>query len=254
MKINPEIFRLGPLSVRWYGVMVACGFLSAFLLGLRRSKRYGFTKDDVSDCIFWAVIGGLVGARLLYVIRFWEEFADNPLDILKIYQGGLVFLGGFAGAAVAILLLARRRKWEFWRITDFAAPMLPLGQAFGRIGCLLNGCCYGHCYHRWFQMDYPHLPYPVFPIQAVYSLAAFALCGLLLWLERRDFFPQRRFLVYLVCYCVGRFCLEFGRGDYPQEQLLLGLTPAQITCLWLLPLSCAIYAILAFVKRKREAK
>ncbi len=254
MKIDPVVFQLGPLSVRWYGVMVACGFLGAFFLGLRRCKRYRFRNDDVSDCIFWAVIGGLAGARLLYVIRFWEEFAVNPLDILKIYQGGLVFLGGFAGAAIAILLLARRRKWEFWRIADFAAPMLPLGQAFGRIGCLLNGCCYGRCTHRWFQMDYQHLPYPVFPIQALYSLGAFALCGLLLWLEWKGHFEKRRFLVYLVCYCVGRFCLEFGRGDYPREQLLAGLTPAQITCLWLLPLAVAIYAIPALIRRNKGEK
>ena len=255
MQIQPEIFSLGPLSIRWYGVMVACGFLAAFFLGLKRSKRYGFTQDDVSDCIAWAVVGALAGARLLYVIRFWkEEFADDPLSILKIYQGGLVFLGGFAGALLLLLILSRRRRWAFWQIADFAAPMIPLGQAFGRIGCLLNGCCHGVEYHGALAFQYPTVPHPVFPIQACYSLGALALCGLLLWLERREHCRRHLFLVYLVCYSIGRFCLEFGRGDYPARQLHGGLTPAQITCLWLLPLACAVYSAMAYAARKKEGK
>ncbi|MBQ6472106.1 MAG: prolipoprotein diacylglyceryl transferase [Victivallales bacterium] len=240
--LNPEIISIGPLSLRWYGLMAACGLLSAFLLAGKRAKRYGFTQQTVSDIVFWGMLAGLIGARALYVIRFWsEEFADRPADIFKIYQGGLVFYGGFAGATIIVLLMCWKNHWAPWRAADLLAPALALGHAFGRIGCLLNGCCYGFVYQGPLAISYSHCPGSRFPVQGLFSFCDLCICGALLWLERHGKCRRHLFLVYLCLYSVARFCAEYARGDYPAEQLWHGLTPAQITCLWALPVSLLVY-------------
>ena len=273
--IDPVAFSIGPLAVRWYGICVAVGLVAGFNLQLWRAKKYGFTQDQVSDITFLAMGAGLVGARLLYVIRFWQqEFAGRFLDVFKIHQGGLVFYGGFLGAILALALLARRRRWPFWRLADLLAPALALGHAFGRIGCLINGCCFGFPYDGPGAVCYPAFvggflnsvvavqaeqgvltptrdtlwSAPTFPLEAVAAIGNILICLLLLWMEKRQWFRQRLFLAYIVMYTVGRFLLEFGRGDYLAKTA--GLTPAQITCLWLLPLVAAFYAGAALWQRR----
>lgn len=273
--IDPVAFSIGPLAVRWYGICVAVGLVAGFNLQLWRAQKYGFTQDQVSDITFLAMGAGLVGARLLYVIRFWQqEFAGRFLDVFKIHQGGLVFYGGFLGAILALALLARRRRWPFWRLADLLAPALALGHAFGRIGCLINGCCFGFPYDGPGAVCYPAFvggflnsvvavqaeqgvltptrdtlwSAPTFPLEAVAAIGNILICLLLLWMEKRQWFRQRLFLAYIVMYTVGRFLLEFGRGDYLAKTA--GLTPAQITCLWLLPLVAAFYAGAALWQRR----
>ncbi|MDD4098179.1 MAG: prolipoprotein diacylglyceryl transferase [Lentisphaeria bacterium] len=273
--IDPVAFKLGPLAVRWYGICIAAGLVAGFNLQLWRAKKYDFTQDQVSDITFLAMGAGLVGARLLYVLRFWQqEFAGRFWDIFKIHQGGLVFYGGFLGAVLALVLLAHRRRWPVWRLADLIAPALALGHAFGRIGCLINGCCFGFPYHGPGAIRYPawtdgflnsvvavqaekgllqpaaDLAWsaPTFPLEGVAALGNLAICLILLWLEKRQWFRKRLFLAYIVMYTVGRFLLEFGRGDYLVK--IAGLTPAQITCLWLLPAVAAVYAIAAFWSKR----
>ena len=273
--IDPVAFSIGPLAVRWYGICVAVGLIAGFNLQLWRAKKYGFTQDQVSDITFLAMGAGLVGARLLYVIRFWQqEFAGRFLDVFKIHQGGLVFYGGFLGAVLALVLMARRRRWQFWRLADLLAPALALGHAFGRIGCLLNGCCFGFPYDGPGAVCYPAFvggvlnsvvavqaeqglitptadtiwSAPTFPLEAVAAIGNILICLALLWAEKRGWFQKRLFLAYIVMYTVGRFLLEFGRGDYLVKTA--GLTPAQITCLWLLPLVAAAYAAVALWQRQ----
>lgn len=273
--IDPVAFTIGPLAVRWYGICVAAGLVAGFNLQLWRAKKYGFTHDQVSDITFLAMGAGLVGARLLYVIRFWQqEFAGNFLDVFKIHRGGLVFYGGFLGAVLALVIFARRRRWAVWRIADLVAPALALGHAFGRIGCLINGCCFGFPYDGPCAVSYPAYvggflnsaaavqaeqglltltrdtiwSVPTFPLQAIAAVGNVLICLLLLWMEKRQWFRQRLFLVYIIMYTVGRFLLEFGRGDYLVKTA--GLTPSQITCLWLLPASIAVYAGAAIWQRR----
>lgn len=269
--IDPVAFTLGPFAVRWYGICIALGMLAAFQLQLWRAKRYSFTPEQVSDITFVAMSAGLVGARVFYVIRFWQqEFASRPWDMFKVHQGGLVFYGGFLGAVLALAIFAWRRRWQLWRLADLMAPALALGHAFGRIGCLLNGCCFGFVYGGWGAIRYPALvngclngvtyvqmekglltptadmvwTLPTFPLAAVAAVGNLTLALLLLWLEKKNLFAGRLFLVYVVLYTCGRFLLEFGRGDYLQKTA--GMTPAQITCLWLLPVTIAVYAAVTF--------
>ncbi len=252
--ISPVLLRFGGLEVRWYGAMVAIGVLAAYFLNCRRAKLYDFKNDDVADIITWGMVLALFGARLLYVIRFWrEQFAQSPLNIIKVWQGGLVFFGGFMGATVAVLLLCRVRKWAPWRAADLMAPSLPLGHAFGRIGCLINGCCYGFAYDGFGSVHYPQWGVTAFPVQLLFSVINLIICGILLWMEHRGIWKKRLFLAYLLLYSIGRFLGEFARGDYPSEQLWHGLTPAQVTCLWLAPCAIALYVAVHFLTLKKHA-
>ncbi len=245
ISINPEVISAGPLHIRWYGVMAATGLAVAYWLMSRRAKRYGMNGNDVSDLLFWAMLSALVGARALYVIRFWgEEFSSRPfISVFKVYEGGLVFFGGFAAAAIAVIAVSLIRKWEIWRAADLMSPSLALGHAFGRIGCLLNGCCFGFDYSGPLAFKYEHVPFGTFPLQLFSAIGNVLICLCLLWMEKKGLCKKRLFLAYMALYNVGRFCLEFGRGDYPKEQLLYGLTPAQVTCLWLLPSIAIVYLV-----------
>jgi phosphatidylglycerol:prolipoprotein diacylglycerol transferase len=265
--MDPVAFHIGPLTIRWYGVFVALGFLAGYLLIQRRTSRYGISHETAADLAFAALIGGVLGARLFYVIEFWdEEFSGHWLDVLKIHRGGLVFYGGFIGAIALIAAWGWRRKWPLMKLGDLAAPALALGHAFGRVGCFLNGCCFGFPWRGALSVTYPGVTAdgyingplhvhrakgivpldslvcePVFPIQLIASFANLALCAVLLLLERRRLFEGRRFPLYIMLYAMTRFAIEFGRGDY--IDLTAGLTPAQVVCLLLLPLGAAWFVL-----------
>jgi phosphatidylglycerol:prolipoprotein diacylglycerol transferase len=207
------------------------------------------------DVMLAAMLGGIVGARALYVIQNWDlEFSGSPLDALAVWHGGLVFYGGFLGAAITVITWSLRKRWPLLAVGDMVAPALPLGHALGRVGCLLNGCCFGRPWHGPLGITYPgqtadgllngplHVQrqlrlvapdalacVPVFPIQVVEAVGNLALCGLLLYLGGRPGLRNRLFPVYLLLYAPLRFAVEFGRGDYLQRTW--GLTSAQWLCL-----------------------
>ena len=248
--LNPELISIGPLHLRWYGVMAATGVVCAYCLMAKRSKRYGFTSDNISDITFWGMLTALVGARLLYVISFWnEQFAEHPLDAFKIYEGGIVFLGGFALSAFFLFFYCRAKKWDIGNLADLIAPALPFGHAFGRLGCLLNGCCFGFKYEGFCSVHYEQPPYGTFPLQFFSAVCNAVFAAAILWMEKKNLCDKRRFLIYILGYSVGRFILEFGRGDYPESQLWHGLTPAQVTCLWLAPLTIVVWVAINLFKR-----
>ena len=260
--INPELLHFGTINIRWYGICAAVGLLSAYWLQMYRRQKYNFTEGQVSDLTFFCMMGAIVGARLAYVIRFWdEEFAGQGIaEIFKVYNGGLVFYGGFLGAVLIGAVLCRYRHWSWGQASDLMTPALPLAHACGRIGCLLNGCCFGFPYQGPLAVDYgvhgmsvlhiqkmleqvppdASLPLPTFPIEGIAAIVNVLICLILLWSEKRGFAKNRLFFLYGIIYSIARFCTEFGRGDY--VNLNHGLTPAQVTCLWILPVS-----ILAFV-------
>lgn len=274
--MDPVAFHFGPLTIRWYGILVASGFLAGYLLIQRRTARYGVAPETAADLVFAALIGGIVGARLLYVIEFWnEEFRGHWLDIFKVYRGGLVFYGGLLGAVGLILVWGKRKNWPFRTLGDLAAPALPLGHAFGRVGCFLNGCCFGRPWDGPLAITYPGITADgyingplyvqrlkgvvdahatacraVFPIQLTASAVNLGLCALLLVLERRRCCEGRRFPLYIMLYAAGRFAVEFGRGDYTAS--VAGLTPAQAVCLALFPAGLAWF-LGAGGKRKPES-
>ena len=222
----PTLFRLGPLTLHSYGLMMALGFLSALWIWGRLSRHTGYSADLLSTLLFWMLISGLLGARLLHVLQYWEDFAANPVSILRIDQGGLVFFGGAIGAGLALVCFARRHRKPLLEVMDLVSTALPLGHAWGRLGCFLNGCCHGRvCEATIGAVRFPggSLPWqrypdgarslPLIPTQLI---EVFGNLAIFLVLYR--LFPRRPFRgaiagLYLLLYPLLRFLVEPLRGD-----------------------------------------
>lgn len=231
--MHPDFITLGPFTLHAFGIMMALGFLAAMLV-MRRLARGTHRGDDyLSRLLVWLMLGGVAGARLAYVVEHWSnEFAGRPGAIFRIDQGGLVFYGGVIGAVAAILLFARRQRESPLAIMDLAAVALPLGHACGRLGCFLNGCCYGKPWDFPLAVRFPagSLPWreqvlrgrlppdapsslPLVPTQLIELAGNLLLFALLYRLARRQ--PRAGLVssVYMLLYAGLRFATEFLRGD-----------------------------------------
>ncbi|MBN1595292.1 prolipoprotein diacylglyceryl transferase [candidate division FCPU426 bacterium] len=212
--MHPILFSIGPLTLRSYGFFVALGFALAIYLAWRQAKKEGIDPDHFLDMSLWVVISGIVGARLMYVLVSWDEFVAEPLAVFKIWEGGLVFYGGFIAAVLAAVFFCRQHRLPIWKVLDASAPYAALGHAFGRIGCFFNGCCYG-LVHPVFGVVFPNLQdnLPRIPTQLLESLGNALLFLALLFLKRRRRFDGQVFWAYILLYACLRFFLEFLRGD-----------------------------------------
>lgn len=138
-KFDPVIFELGPLALRWYGVMYVFAFITFYFLGVRRAQRSGFTKQEISDMVFFGVVGVVLGGRFGFVLFYgFDRFLADPLWLLRIWEGGMSFHGGLLGTVIAMWLFARKIDRTFFMVTDFIAPLVPIGLGFGRLGNFLN--------------------------------------------------------------------------------------------------------------------
>jgi phosphatidylglycerol:prolipoprotein diacylglycerol transferase len=262
--MHPIAFQLGSLTIKWYGVMVALGFLAGLWTASRRGLREGVAAEQIIDLGPWLIVGTIVGARTLYVISYWHEFfAGKPIaEIFMVWNGGLVYYGGLIGASLACILYTRVKKLRLWRIADILAPSIALGCVFGRIGCLLNGCCYGRaCNLPWairfpedILLDPPRPTYPVHPTQVYDSLLNLGLYLALAWLYRRKKFDGQVFGVYLVSYAVLRSFVELFRGDYYEHQHYLGgwATPAHLMSIAIFAAGLVLLRLLPRPEPKRE--
>jgi phosphatidylglycerol---prolipoprotein diacylglyceryl transferase len=253
--VHPIAFKLGTLSVHWYGILVAVGFLAGLWTASRRAPRHGLKPEHVGDSGPWLILGALIGARGLYVTSYWQEtFAGQPWwEIFMVQRGGLVFYGGFIGACVALIIYSRLRRVALWKLADALAPSIALGYVFGRMGCLMNGCCYGRqCDLPW-AITYPRgvIPgqaesaVPVHPSQIYDSLLNLALYGFLAWLYRRKKFDGQIFAAYLICYALIRSLVERFRGDYTAAHIYGGfLTPAQLISIAILAAGLVLFFVL----------
>ncbi len=218
----------------WYGIFVASGFMAGLWTASRRAMRDRIQPDMIVDLGPWLLVGAIVGARILYVVSYWNEsFAGRPwTEIFMVQHGGLVYYGGLIGASLACSLFAMLKKLPLWRLADILAPSIALGSFFGRWGCLMNGCCYGRPTTLPWGIQFPkdHETYPnyVHPTEIYDSLLNLALYAFLAWLFRRKGFDGQVFAVYLICYAVLRSFVEFFRGDYTPAHYWGGLTPGQI--------------------------
>ena len=217
--------------------MVALAFVLSVahwnFLGRRQGRAPGFG----SELALWLIVGGVLGARLAYVAANWPEYAREPIRILNIREGGLVFYGGWFGGMVALLLFARAKKEPLLPLADFTISAIPLAHAVGRVGCFLNGCCYGCPTDvRWGVFLEGAVRHPTQLYEALLNLAVYAL----MWtaITRK---PRHGTLValYLVSYPVGRFIIEFFRGD-PRIRFT-GLTLAQLTSLAMITAGVALW-------------
>lgn len=251
--MDPVAFSFGSLSIHWYGVFMA----AAVLLGIWTASRRGMLEkihpDTVYDMSPWLIIGAIVGARLLFVVTYWDQkFAGKPFMDMFAIRTGFVYYGGFISGAFAVIWFCRRRKLPIWKMGDVLAPSVALGHALGRIGCFFTGCCYGKvCALPWafeYPATYEHLHgRAIHPTQIYESLLNFALYGGLAWLYRRKKFDGQVFATYLVVYAILRSFVEMFRGDYEHRYIAGFITPAHLVSVLIITAG-----ILLFVKLPRK--
>jgi phosphatidylglycerol---prolipoprotein diacylglyceryl transferase len=238
--VHSVAFQVGGITIYWYGVLAALGFMAAFWTSIRRAPREGFSPEVILDLAPWLIGGAIVGARLLYVITHWRaEFADYPLSALFILRrSGLVWYGGLIGASLATIIYARVAKIPLWKLADTVAPSIALGHAFGRVGCVMTGCCYGRATNLpWaihFPSDHATAGAGVHPTQVYEALLNALLYAGLIWLYRRKKFDGQIFGSYLIGYALLRGLVEGFRGDYTRFYLGGHATPGQFVSIAIL--------------------
>jgi phosphatidylglycerol:prolipoprotein diacylglycerol transferase len=255
--MHPIAFQLGTLTIHWYGVMMALAFFAGLWTATRRARIVNISGDAVADVVLWLILGGIIGARFVYVTTYWkDEFAGGPFsEVFMIQHGGLVYYGGLIGSTVAGIGYLVWKKLPVWKIADVLAPSIALGSVFGRVGCLLNGCCYGRaCSLPWaihFPADHQTGGAPVHPTEIYDALLNLFLYVFLAWLFRRKKFDGQIFATYLIIYAVFRSVVEYFRGDYPSDHVHAGLTSAQLVSI---PIFVAGLALAAILSRRAPAK
>lgn len=248
--MHPIIAKIGPLYVYSYGLMVAIGFVVAILLAYRGAPRFGLDKDKIIDFGIVVLLGGVAGARLVFCLMNLGYYISNPLEILNLTRGGLVWYGAFLSGILTAVWFVKKHNINFWDGADLLAPFIALAQSFGRIGCFLNGCCYGSPAPQWYMISvvFPDESLLRHPVQ-IYEAAALLILFVILrrWQERRRF-KGEIFLSYTVFYSVIRFALEFFRGDNPR--IFINLTIGQLVSMGIFIVSLAMltYRFLSWKK------
>ena len=248
----PIFFQLGPFTLYSYGIMMAVAFGLSTWLAVRDARRLPagaavLAPEMVVDATCAALFGGIAGARLFYVALHAGEFAHAPLEIVAIWHGGLVWYGGFLGGALGGWLYTRSRRLPFLRAFDQLSPYVALGHALGRVGCFLNGCCYGAPSDAWCAVRFPNLPEPVWPTQLFEALGLFFLYRWLRWGQAHGALQRPGLTAgqYLLGYAALRFGLEFLRGD--QTVAWEGMTLQQLV-------SVGLFAAGLLLARRRAGR
>jgi phosphatidylglycerol:prolipoprotein diacylglycerol transferase len=246
--IDPIAFSIGPLAVRWYGLMYLAGFAIGWGLGLRRIKQGAapITRQQLDDLVFLIVLGVILGGRLGYVLFYKPGYyASHPLEIFAIWQGGMSFHGGLLGVMLAMVFAARRSGTDWLRLMDFLAPLCPPGLAAGRLGNFINGELPGRVTDLPWGMvfrgagDAPRHPSQLYQ----FALEGVALFVLLWWFSSKPRPRGQVSAMFLLGYGVLRFIAEFGREpDAFLGYLALGLTMGQWLCLAMIAAGGALFA------------
>ena len=242
----PVICQIGPLSIYSYGLMLAVAVVLCSILMAKDAKRLNISKEEIHDFIFWVVVSGIVGARLFFIILNLEFFLESPKEIVMLQHGGLAWQGGLTLGSLGAFLFVRKKRWKFFEVADLAAPYLALGQSIGRIGCFLNGCCYGK---EWpWGIYFPSHQAHLYPTQLFDSLGLFVVFLLLRSLSKKERIPGKIFVMYLWMAAALRFAVEFFRADH--DNIFWGLSIYQLICLAIIVLG--VYCNAQIYRHRRE--
>lgn len=217
--MHPILFTIGPLTIYTYGFFSALALLTALWFVRRQSKIRNLPAEQVMNLFFYSIIAGIVGARLFYVLLYFPLFRDDPLEVFRLWNGGLVFYGGFLAGFAFVLVYVKRQKLPLGVIMDIIAVGMPLAHGIARIGCFFAGCCYGKaCALPWAVVfTNPHTlarpDVPLHPTQLYSSAGNFMIFAILLMMSRKDRFAGRLIFFYLLFYGLFRSFVEIFRGD-----------------------------------------
>lgn len=252
-QIDPIAFSLGPLKVHWYGIMYLCGFAAAWLLALYRARQphSPVRPSQVEDMIFWGALGVVIGGRCGYILFYnFPGFVEDPLSLFRIWEGGMSFHGGLLGVIVAMVLYTRRIGQKFIAIMDFAAPLVPLGLGFGRLGNFIGQELWGREVNvpvggepPWWSMVFPNDPEALVrhPSQLYQAcLEGLVLFAIIFWFSRK---PRPRGAVsglFLVLYGIFRFTVEFVREPDAHIGLVGWMSRGQMLSMPMIALGAAM--------------
>jgi phosphatidylglycerol---prolipoprotein diacylglyceryl transferase len=257
--VFPELFKLGPITVYTYGVLLAAAYLLGLKLAMVRAKTRGLDPNRALDLGIAIIVSALIGAKLLLVIVEFDHYRQNPAEILSILRAGGVFYGGLIAAVAVAFWYMRRHRMPLWTTCDVFAPGIALGHAVGRLGCLAAGCCYGRPTDVPWAITFTNpaaaanvgtpLGVPLHPTQIYESAAELLILLFLLATEKRGrSFEGRTFWSYMLLYGISRFVIEFFRGD-ERGMVFSNISTSQFISLLIVPLAVAM---LLYLSRRRD--
>ena len=258
--MHPEILHWGFLHIRSYGLMLAVAFLVGTWLSLREARRLGLDEDRLVNVVLIVLIASVIGARALYVLEHVQEFRREWGSMLAVWQGGLTLYGGIVAGTVAGLTAARQMSLPMWTVADALTPAFALGTVFGRIGCFLNGCCYGVPTTLPWGVRFPQDSFaglefgntPLHPSQLYFALAGLVLFVVVWLLRKRLTTPGFLFWSFLLMFAVIRIPLDATRAYEPEARVLalgaVDIKESQVTSLAL-----ALFATLMMLRLRRLA-
>ncbi|MCI9199795.1 MAG: prolipoprotein diacylglyceryl transferase [Lachnospiraceae bacterium] len=212
-----ELFSIGPFTVYGYGLMIAIGIIAAYFVGEYRAKKYGLEEEHVFNYVIWCVVGGFTGSKLLYFLTNIKDVLANP-DIFHHLKDGWVVYGGIIGGILSAMLYSKIKGLKFLAYFDMLIPSVALAQGFGRIGCFLAGCCFGRETDSPFGIVFHESSYApngvsLIPTQLISSGLDFLHFFVLILYAKRKKADGQIGGLYLILYSIGRFVLEYYRGD-----------------------------------------
>lgn len=234
--MHPVLFRIGSIPVYSYSTFAVLAFFASFLYVFLEARRLGEDTDKVYDIAIYIFLAAIVGSRLLHVIVEWQRFIKEPLDVFKLWHGGLAYYGGFVLCIITCIVFIKYNRLDFAKWADMLAPAATISLALGRIGCFLNGCCYGKPAPEglpWAVVFPParmplHLAgVPLHPTQIYSSISATLVSIILIVLSRKKRYNGQ--VVWSMCllYSASRFILEYFRGDPRGRLEILNLSTSQ---------------------------
>lgn len=245
--INPEILKIGPLSIRWYGLMYLIGFITSYLIVKSEIKRRGLKveKDFLENLYFYLILGLLIGARIGYVLFYnLSYYIQHPFEIFAIWHGGMSFHGGLIGVIIAALIFTKAKKFDFFTLTDMLVITAPIGLGLGRIGNFINGELFGRITDVPWAMVFPEGgPLPRHPSQLYEAALEGALLFIVLWFLK-DKFSRSGIIssLFLILYGSFRFFVEFFREPDPQIGYILGIfTMGQVLCCLMILIGLSLF-------------
>jgi phosphatidylglycerol:prolipoprotein diacylglycerol transferase len=253
--MHPVLIKIGPLTIHTYGVFIAAGFLLGLALAVKQAKKQDIPPDKIVDLCFYMLLAAIVGSRLFFVIINAGFYLKNPIEIFKIWEGGLVFYGGVILAVPIAIWFIKKKGLDLWTMADIFAPSLAIGHAIGRLGCLSAGCCHGkEAYDLPWAITFSDpeclapIGIPLHPTQLYESGGEFINFFILIVLRRYQSFKGQLFWTYLLVYSVIRFAVEFFRGDEARGFIIGSISVSQgISILMFLG---AIIGLIVFRKKR----
>jgi phosphatidylglycerol:prolipoprotein diacylglycerol transferase len=251
----PDLLSIGPLTLHTYGLFVALGLMVGLVVTMRVGKSQAMRPHQILDMGFMIILSAFIGSRAMYVFMNLSYYRQQPVEIFKVWEGGLVFFGGIVAVMMTLLWYSRLSRPSFWEVGDLWAPGVAVGQAIGRIGCLMAGCCYGKPTDvPWgILFTHPHSLAPrhvfIHPTQLYAFFSGMMIFWVLLGIHSRKRFPGQVFLWFLILHSTARLAMERLRGDPRGVVFETGMSITQLGTTLLL-----IASVIALLALKPKGK